>query len=149
MNRMQMDSFTVSGFTVRTTNKNEMDPAKAKIGALWQDFFRQFAPTGSQPTVGYGVYSSYASDENGEFAVTAGIRGEFPAEQAQNVTIPAGTYLRFAKRGPLPGAALELWQEIWTYFQEKDAPWRTFQYDFEEYLAMDEVAIYIGVKEKA
>ena len=29
------------GFSVRTTNTDEIDPAKAKIGQLWQGFFDQ------------------------------------------------------------------------------------------------------------
>ena len=59
------------GFSVRTTNTDEIDPAKAKIGQLWQGFFDQAFPKLTPDSKVYGVYTNYESDFTGEFDVIA------------------------------------------------------------------------------
>ena len=39
--RTAVTAFHVVGLTVRTCNRDEMDPATARIGALWDRFFSQ------------------------------------------------------------------------------------------------------------
>jgi len=148
MKEIQKNGFMVSGFSVRTSNQDEMNPGKGKIAGLWQDFSTILHREGIQPTAVYGVYSDYASDEHGEYDVTAAITGVFPHAERRELHIPSGRYLRFEKQGPLPGAALALWQEIWDYFRQGATVKRTYLFDFEEYTGPKSVAIYIGIKEE-
>ncbi len=148
MQTVQIDQFTIYGLTTRTRNSDELEPQKAKIGQLWQDFFQASPiPDNQQSVTCYGAYSNFGSDENGAFDITAGIVGKFPSKNSAQVTIPAGTYLRFEKKGEIPAAVIELWQEVWQFFAKDDAPPRLFSCDFEEYPEMDTVAIYIGISE--
>lgn len=146
MQRVLIDQFSVSGLTIRTDNRNEMDPDKAKIGNLWQGFSENFQ-NAEDAIACYGVYSNFESDENGEFDLTVGLKEGFADPRSHEVTIPAGRYLRFEKRGVLPASVIELWQEIWQYFASNDAPQRLFKSDFEKYPDMNSVEIYIGIEE--
>ncbi len=124
-----------------------MIPEKAKIGHLWQEFFTKCEQVGIVPGQGYGVYSNFASDWHGAFDVTAGVKGEFNAEEKTEITVPSGTYLRFEKSGPLPETVQRMWQDIWQYFQDDDAPERSYICDFEAYIGTDTAAVYIGIKD--
>ena len=146
MQHIHIDQFSVSGLKVRTNNSKETDPQKAKIGNLWQDFSQNLPATEETATC-YGVYSNFESDENGEFDLTVGLKEGFADPRSHEVTIPAGRYLRFEKRGVLPASVIELWQEIWQYFASNDAPQRLFKSDFEKYPDMNSVEIYIGIEE--
>jgi predicted transcriptional regulator YdeE len=107
MQHVHIDQFTISGLTIRTNNSTETDPQKAKIGNLWQDF-SQNLPAAEETAICYGVYSNFESDEGGEFDLTAGIKGIFPTTKSSEISIPAGTYLRFEKKGAFPAAVIEL-----------------------------------------
>ena len=74
--------------------------------------------TGSHGRVGSGI--------------TAALKKDLGFEEGEKVVVPAGKYLRFEKTGNMPETALLLWQEVWGYFQEKDAPKRNYLCDFEE-----------------
>ncbi len=148
MEQLHRDGFSVSGISVRTTNKNEMNPQQGKIAGLWQDFTAFLCRSGQQPAVVYGVYSGYASDQHGEFDVTAAIAGDFPHVEKRVLNIPAGNYLRFAKNGPCPETVIALWRDIWFFFEQDDAPGRSYLFDFEEYIDPETVAIFVGIKER-
>lgn len=147
MQHVLIKQFSVSGLKIRTDNSTEMDPGKARIGNLWQNFSENFQDT-NEAVTHYGVYSNFESDENGEFDLTVGIKGNFANAKSCEITIPAGRYLRFEKKGSLPTAVIELWQEIWQYFTRNNAPQRLFKCDFEEYPDMNSVVIYIGIEEE-
>ncbi len=147
MKQVYVESFSVYGISIRTTNKDEMDPQQAKIGHLWQDFFTLCSRAEFEPADAYGVYSAYASDWNGEFSVTAALKKDLGFQKGKEVVIPAGMYQRFEKTGNMPEAALLLWQEVWDYFQQKNVPLRRYLCDFEEYTGAGSVAIYIGIVE--
>ncbi len=148
MEKVSISDFVVNGIFVRTSNNAEMNEDTAKIGKLWQDFFTILTKQGEMPPVAYGVYSNYESDWQGGYDVLAGIEGELVTDKSVSLSIPNGSYLCFTKKGEMPGAALELWQEIWEYFSQSDTPMRAYQYDFEKYLGLDTVEIYIGIVER-
>ena len=146
MERIKLNLFTVNGIGVRTSNRDEMDPQKAKIPGLWESFGKGLGP--AEPTEVFGVYTHYESDEQGGYDLFAAVKERFPSNQATYLTIPEGTYVKFTRTGPLKEACMELWQEIWAYFQSPDSPKRTFVCDFEAYAGMDAISIYIGIEEK-
>jgi predicted transcriptional regulator YdeE len=147
MRQVYVESFSVYGITIRTTNKDEMDPQQAKIGHLWQNFFTLCSRAEFEPEDAYGVYSAYDSDWNGEYSVTAALKKDLGFQEGKEVVVPSGKYLRFEKTGNMPETALLLWQEVWDYFQEKSALKRNYLCDFEEYTGTSSVAIYIGIVE--
>ena len=63
--RTAVAAFHVVGLTERTCNRDEMDPATARIGALWDRFFSQswertLPGRGEEGRI-FGVYSGYVS----------------------------------------------------------------------------------------
>ena len=44
MNIQHIESFEVTGFSIRTTNADEMDASTAKIGRLWGKFYSNALP---------------------------------------------------------------------------------------------------------
>lgn len=138
-----IDSFTVTGFSVRTQNSIEFDEKTAKLPKLWQKF------NSNNPTIDetvFGVYSDYESDVNGFYTVTAGIASANEVDELSSVKINSGNYLIFRGKGEMPKAIIDTWRVVWNYFTV-DSPYkRCFMTDFEAYSNGDEVAIYIGIK---
>jgi predicted transcriptional regulator YdeE len=66
------NNLNVQGFAVRTKNIDEMEPSKAKIGNLWDRFYREIAPHLSAESRVFGIYTNYESDHTGDFTVLAG-----------------------------------------------------------------------------
>lgn len=148
----QVDSILIVGISVRTKNQNELKTDTAKIPALWAQFFIEDIggkiPNQIQSSPVYGVYSSYESDRNGEYTVTAGKGVSTPNDIPQNlavVSIKKGRYLVFEDKGPMPGTVIKLWKEIWTYFSSDREVTRQYTTDFELYKGSDEIAIHIAV----
>jgi predicted transcriptional regulator YdeE len=144
MKLVHREECIVRGLAVCTSNRNETMPQQAKIAGLWQDFFTTCGRADVEPSLVYGVYTNYGSDLHGEFDITADLPGDFPHAAMREVTIPAGSYLCFTKSGPCPATVIALWQEIWDFFQQEDAPARIYRCDFEEYSGSESVAIFIG-----
>lgn len=150
--RRRINAFTVSGISVRTTNREESDPATARLGTLWGHFFGQGVaervPHRPAAAAMYGVYSAYESDHSGAFDVTAGVNVLRPTQEAgfASVRIEAGEYLVFPARGAMPQAVIETWGRIWRFFEEHPEIARSYSSDFEAYSGADEVAIHIGVQ---
>jgi predicted transcriptional regulator YdeE len=146
-----IDAFSVTGFQARTTNAAEQNPHTGKIGGLWQQFFGSSL---FQPTAGVvGVYSNYESDAFGAFDVTAGVPSEAIASgtapaNTQTVQIQAGQYLVFRGKGAMPQAVIDAWIQVWQHFglPRTDVA-RVYATDFEQYIAADEVAVHIGVRQ--
>ncbi|WP_133131125.1 GyrI-like domain-containing protein [Legionella yabuuchiae] len=138
-----VDSFTVTGLSVRTQNSIEFDETMAKLPKLWQKF------NSSNPTIDktvFGVYSDYETDVNGFYTVTAGIASANEVKELSSVKITSGNYLIFRGEGEMPKAIIDTWKTVWNYFTA-DSPYkRSFMTDFEAYSNGDEVAIYIGIK---
>ncbi|CAN7169323.1 GyrI-like domain-containing protein [Acidovorax sp. LjRoot194] len=157
---VQIPAFSVAGIAVRTRNSDEMNPAIARLGGLWNRFFtqsweRKLPSRGDGDGNGdgriFGVYSGYESNEHGAFDVTAGVAVAEP-EQAQavpgasRVDIEAGDYLVFTGEGEMPQMVIDTWVRIWHYFADNPTVQRRFGTDFEAYEGPDKVAIHIGVK---
>jgi predicted transcriptional regulator YdeE len=154
MQVVEIKSFTVHGLSTRTKNANEIQPATAKIGQLWGDFFQHIIPKLKEGALSYGVYSQYESDFNGEFTVLVGADSASVVDAADregldSVVITSGSYLVFSKKGAMPQAVIEAWGDVWAYFSAKDCPHqRAYTSDFERYRSeseMSEVDIYIAI----
>ena len=144
--RQHHDAFRVAGLTARTTNREENDPATARIGALWGRFFGEQTYESTPRRTGdsriFGVYSAYESNAHGAFDVTVGVAvsgGE------SSVAVEAGDYLVFTGQGEMPQMVITTWQRIWQYFEAHPTIARRYRSDFEAYEGPDKVAIYIGV----
>jgi len=138
-----VDSFTVTGLTVRTQNSDEFNQETATLPNLWQQFY---ASNPTPNTTIFGVYSDYESDANGLYNVTVGTANDNQRAELSAVKINSGNYLIFQGKGAMPLTVIETWKHVWRYFAEKSAHQRCFMTDFEAYSNSDEVAIYIGVK---
>ncbi len=55
----QVESFIVTGFSVRTQNKDEFNEETAKLPSLWQKFYTSELAVNASI---FGVYSNYDSD---------------------------------------------------------------------------------------
>lgn len=138
-----VDSFIVTGFTLRTKNSDEFNPDTAKLPSLWQQFYSS-NPSPSRTI--FGVYSGYESDANGSYDITVGTLNSDQDAKLNTVKISSGNYLVFQNKGAMPQTVIDTWKRVWDYFN-LDSPYqRCFITDFEEYKNGDEVAIFIGVK---
>lgn len=143
-NVKQVESFIVTGFSVRTQNKDEFNEKTAKLPSLWQQFYTSKLATNANI---FGVYSNYDSDANAPYTVTAGVETS-PHSQTElsAVTIKAGNYLVFQGTGPMPAIVVETWKRVWDFFETNTEYRRNFISDFEAYRGSDQVSIYIGLE---
>ncbi|ODU58763.1 MAG: transcriptional regulator [Comamonadaceae bacterium SCN 68-20] len=150
---VHVPAFSVMGVAVRTCNRDEMLPERARIGALWDRFFSEswahrLPGPGAEGHL-YGVYSAYASDQHGAFDVTAGVPAAAQAEppaQAVRVEVQAGDYLVFLGEGPMPQMVIDAWAAVWRYFEAHPEARRRFGTDFERYEGPERVALHIGIE---
>jgi predicted transcriptional regulator YdeE len=138
-----IDSFTVTGFTLRTQNSDEFKEETAKIPKLWQRFHSSNPATN---TTIFGVYSDYESDANGLYSVTAGVINDNHGTKLHTVKVNSGRYLVFQDRGLMPQAVIATWMRVWDYFSAESPYHRCFMTDFEAYNNGNEISIYIGIK---
>ena len=140
----QVESFIVTGFSVRTQNSDEFNEKTAKLPSLWQQFYTsELAATNANI---FGVYSNYDSDANGPYTVTVCVESDYAQTQLTSVTIQAGNYLVFQGTGPMPATVIETWKQVWAFFETSTEHRRNFISDFESYSGPDQVAIYIGLE---
>lgn len=139
----QVESFIVTGFSLRTQNKDEFNEKTAKLPSLWQQFYTSELATHVNI---FGVYSNYDSDVNGPYTVTVGVKSSQAQTELSAVTIQAGNYLVFQGIGSMPATVVETWKRVWTFFATNTEYQRNFISDFEAYSGSDEVAIYIGLE---
>jgi len=148
----------VIGIELRTSNAREANPATAQIGGLWRKFLEEILiekiPNRKDEGVILGVYKNYESDHTGLYSLVLSAevtRLDFVPEGMVGLTIPAGQYLVFPARGPIPDAVIETWQRIWSYFPSSSGFQRAYTFDFERHqwnaeTQQAEVDIYIAVK---
>jgi len=141
------------GLATRTTNTDEADPSKARIGELWGRFTSQnwAERLGQGGAVGptLAVYSAYERDVSGSYQILVGreVPGSYPlAPPLQVVDIPPGQYLVVSCTGPLPGAVIDGWRAVWDFFERAEAPRRAYTADFEKYLEPERIEIWIAVR---
>ena len=138
-----VESFIVTGLSIKTQNSNEFNEKTAKLPGLWQQFY--VSELAGNACV-FGVYSDYESDANGFYTVTVGIKSNTELTTLTAVTIQTGNYLVFQGKGQMPFTVIETWKRIWDYFNTENKVQRNFISDFEAYSGPNEVAIYIGIK---
>jgi predicted transcriptional regulator YdeE len=123
--RVRRDETWVVGIQALTSSRREADPASAAVPALWRRF-RDEGLAGAIPNragsrTTCAVYSDYQGDGDGRrfrCLVGAEVTGlEAPPEGMALVTVPAGDYLVFAARGPMPGALAETWDRVAAFFE--------------------------------
>jgi predicted transcriptional regulator YdeE len=139
----QVESFIVTGFSVRTQNSDEFNEKMAKLPSLWQQFYTSELTTNANI---FSVYSNYDSDANGPYTVTVGVKSDHAQTQLSSVTIQAGNYLVFQGTGPMPTTVVETWKRVWEFFEKNTEYRRNFISDLEAYSGSSQVAIYIGLE---
>ncbi len=131
------DEMLVVGFAVRTTNADEMDPARAKLPALWH---RAGAPGAFAHVPGrvdenlYAVLTDYESDHHGAYTQIVGTAVRTVPRLPEGmvaVRVPAAQSLLVEARGPMPQAILEAWQRVWKHTENGGTPARSFGTDLE------------------
>lgn len=149
MKKTTVQGFEVSGISVRTNNSREMETSNAKIGWLWETFYKELAPELAEGAQIIGLYTNYESDQNGDYDIAACTDSQIPPD-LYNVTslkIDSGDYLVFEAQGEMPHIVSTLWQDIWAYFNGAKCPHkRAYTTDFELYKSDSTIEIYVAVQ---
>ncbi|HEY2545671.1 MAG TPA: GyrI-like domain-containing protein [Candidatus Acidoferrum sp.] len=136
---VQQEAFTVVGISVRTSNAEQMTPARP-IGKQWERLFQEGVlaaiPNKADAKI-IAVYSDYASDKDGEYNYLLGAR----VTKVENLragmvarNVPAGRYAVFtSERGPVQKVVVEMWQRVWATPKSELGGDRTYKADFEVY----------------
>jgi predicted transcriptional regulator YdeE len=136
----------ISGISAVTNNEFEMSEENGKISQLWEDYFAKdiYKTTFNKANNDsmYGVYSDYESDVTGNYEITVGVE---VTKSKNAIVIEDKKYLVFSKKGELPSVVVELWEEIWDYFEKNSEYERAFTVDFEKYTKEDEIEIYVAI----
>ena len=145
----------IVGLEVRTMNRDEENPATAKIPSLWQRIRNEnllaSIPAAREPAVTLGAYTRYQSDHNGPYSLIVGSEMDslerIPPGMV-GITVLAQEYLIFTAAGEMPAAVIEAWKEVWKYFSDTTVLKRAYTTDFERYDAgrPSEVEIHIAVR---
>jgi predicted transcriptional regulator YdeE len=155
--RIRRGEAQVIGIQAPTSTRLEADPATAAIPALWRRFLGdQLAgriPGRSGALTTCAVYSDY-QDGNGDgrrfrYLVGAEVTGrpEPPAGMVA-VTVPAGDYLVFAARGPMPAALAATWARVAAFFEDGPLE-RAWTADLElHYQAGSAVDVCVAVRDR-
>ncbi len=144
-----VQKFRVTGFSVRTSNPEEMAGA-GRIADLWRQYEDRSHECGDGAPV--AVYDSYESDHMGPYTLTVGCSaasdGKAPTGGA-TADVPAGSYLVYSVgSGEMPAALMAAWQQVWGDFTSGDFPYvRTFVCDFEQHGEKTEVFIGVTARE--
>jgi predicted transcriptional regulator YdeE len=143
----------VLGIDVTTSNAAEANPAKGRIPALWEQFYRENVlariPRQVTPGVPYAVYTDYVDGMNGRYRLLVGAAvepGTMPPDHLKQATISVGSYLVFRAEGEMPRVIIETWMAIWNYFSEPRNQERAYTSDFEVYPGPQALEIHIAVK---
>lgn len=140
--KIKIGDLTLTGITTRTTNKNEMNPTTAKIGATVNAYWEQQIASKLKGRVNPGVtflaYTDYESDEHGEYTFFIG--EEVDSFENQNLSefsklvIPEGHYQKFTTNaGKIPDVVIGAWQKIWQMTKSDFEGNRRYHTDFEIY----------------
>ena len=129
------------GISVRTNNKNEMNPSAAKIGKVIGQYFHQASlnaiPNLTDSETSYSVYTNYENDHNGDYTYFFGGQvNSFDSVPAgyEILTIPPQVYAKFTTgRAAMPAVVIESWQQIWQMTSKDFGGKRRYIADFEIY----------------
>ena len=148
------------GLSVRTNNKNEMNPQLSKIGELagryWTQNRAAEIPNRKNPNVTLSVYTEYDSDEQGDYTYFIGEEVnsfENIPSGFQKLTISSAKYVKFTTpAGKMPEVVINAWQQIWKMSSDDFGGKRAYQADFEVYdhRVSDPVTtivdVYVGIE---
>jgi len=146
------------GLALRTNNKDESNPEKAKIMPLIQKYMQEDIVNKIKNRKNIGemhcVYTDYETNENGEYTYLVGEEVKnFGQDSFKEVIIPAQKYCKFTTEyGVIPKIVIDAWIKIWQMSDEEFGGKRTYIADFEVYddRASDinnaSLDIYIGIK---
>lgn len=139
MNIVRMESRTIMGREIRTSNSRELS-GQGLIGELWSKMNAELG----RPIA---VYSQYASDKDGEYSYMLGVEvghDETLPLQFSKRTTEDGDYLCLKGDGPItPDLVTSLWRQIWM-LEETGQLARAYRTDFEIYTPGG-LELYVGV----
>ncbi len=149
-----LDSFTIVGISVRTTNQNHQ--SQKDIAQLWEAFLRngylqQMLPNKVSDDI-YCIYTDYESDYTGEYTTLIGYKVSTKEGIPTNLSLtikefPKTRYNKYISEGELPYAVGKTWAYIW-----KSDINRAYIADFDVYgeeakdLANAKIATYLSIK---
>lgn len=140
MKEVYLDNqINVVGFKITTNNKTEIGSC-ANIPKLWSKFYQSKLIS---KDVKYGVYFNYKDKHFSDYDLLVGVLGDI-SDRFDYVTICPGKYFVFKKCGEIHKIVVELWKEIWNFFENNNVK-RAYKTDFEKYLSDNEVEIYISI----
>jgi len=157
---VELEEFLVMGLEITTSEAREASPVTAVLPALWRTFFTEKLEDKiahrKNPNEHVGVYSDYDRDAKsrtfGSYAALAGCEvteliDDVP-EGLVAIAVPAGSYLLFEARGPMPEAVIRTWEEIRKFFENNRQYERAYDVDFDLYRndQPESVDIFVGVK---
>ena len=149
--RVRRVEVRVVGIQAQTSSVAEADPATAAVPALWRRFYAEELggriPGRAPARTTCAVFSDY-QDGGRRFRCLVGAEvagdGDLPAGMVA-VTVPAGDYLVFAARGPMPGALAATWARIAEFFDHAPMA-RAFTADLEvHYPAGSAVDVFVAI----
>ncbi|GAA4191113.1 GyrI-like domain-containing protein [Streptosporangium oxazolinicum] len=127
----------VVGHAVRTSNADEMEPGRGRLGALWA---RAGSPGAFAHVPGrvdeniYAVLTDYESDHHGAYTQVVGVAVRSAAALPEGmvaVRVPGVPSLRIEAHGAMPGVLREAWQRLWKHTESGGTPARAFTTDLE------------------
>jgi predicted transcriptional regulator YdeE len=144
-----IESKTIKGLRIKTSNEKETNAETGQIPGLWQLFDNNVGFDFDGGSRVYGVYYDYEPDATGEFTVLVGT-DQLDIESILNletIDIKGGKYAVFYAKGEMPKTVIDTWGEVWKYFSQDDAKHkRTYKTDFEFYVDSNELKIYIAIE---
>ncbi|WP_237156777.1 GyrI-like domain-containing protein [Photobacterium leiognathi] len=148
MEKVQIETFTVYGLTLRTANSLEMNPETANIPKHVQLVDSNIEIDYLSDARAYSVYTNYESDVNGFYDLLMGSTEIASAKRKlQSIDVVAGEYLKFDAEGEFPDAIIRAWQTAWAYFSSQDCKHsRAYTTDFEYYQSTNQVSVFIALK---
>jgi predicted transcriptional regulator YdeE len=147
------------GITTRTSNKDEFDPSKSKIGTMmqsyWQNAISDKILNRKNPGTTICAYMDYESDYTGRYTYFIGEEVSSFTSVTGNlveIIILAQTYCKFTTtKGIMPKIIIDAWLKIWQMNDQDFGSKRAYLADYEVYdqRAIDPnnavVDIYIGI----
>lgn len=127
----------IVGHAVRTTNAAEADPSRAQLPGLWARAGAPgaFAHVPSRVDENlYAVLTDYEGDHYGAYTQVVGIAVRTAARLPEGmvaVRVPGVPAMLVEARGPMPGALIEAWQQVWKHSESGGVPPRAFTTDLE------------------
>ena len=150
--RVRRAETRVVGIQAQTSSTLEADPATAAVPGLWRRLpaLAGRIPDRAATRTTCAVYSDYQDGDGGRFRCLVGAEvtgaGEVPPGM-QAVTVPAGEYLVFAARGPMPGALAATWARVAEFFEHAPMT-RAFTADLEvHYPAGSAVDVFVAISD--